>query len=145
MNTILVKDLMIRQPIMIHEDNNLIEAAKKMKEQECGILPVGNKQNLIGVITDRDIIVRGIACGVDPNITQVYSCMTSYIYFCHDSDNLEKALDIMLKQDVGRLLVYDNQLKVCGIITLGSILRHTMSTARVKECINQFAANDFTD
>lgn len=147
MNTnILVKDIMTVHPTMVHHNSTLVEAAKKMKEMDCGILPVvGSELSLIGVMTDRDIITRGIAAGVEPNTTAVNTCMTNYIYFCYDTDNLENALNKMLEQDIGRLLVYDSNDKPCGIITWGSIIRHTMGKAKVNEYITETTESEFTD
>lgn len=145
MNAVLVKNLMTPYPMVISQNATLVEAAKKMNELKCGILPVGSRLNLVGMITDRDIVVRGIAVGVDPHVAQVHSCMTNYMYFCHDTDTLEDALNEMLKEDVGRLLVYDNNRKICGIITLGSVIRHTVGKVKVKEFITGCAENNFTD
>jgi predicted transcriptional regulator len=118
-----VKELMRAQPVIVAADATLKEAAQKMKSVDCGVLPVGSWDRLEGIITDRDIVIRAVADGIDPATATVRSCMTSEIFYCNDSDTLEQAAEKMREHDVSRLVVKDSSGKPCGIITFGCIMR----------------------
>jgi CBS domain-containing protein len=110
-------------PIFIQPHETLREAARKMKEADCGILPVGSKGALEGIITDRDIVIRAIGDGVDPSKEIVASCMSEKTFSCNENDNLTDAAKMMRKNQVSRLVVKDSKGNISGILSFGSILR----------------------
>lgn len=122
-----VKDLMTTDPIMIAPDATLQEAAQKMKAIDCGILPVGTRQSLQGVITDRDIVIRAVAAGKDIAHEKVSTYMTPDICYCSVQDSIEDAALKMSDNKVSRLLVQDEKQNICGVLTFGHILRHNDS------------------
>ncbi len=128
-----VKELMTPGPIMIDAEAMLDQAAKKMDAMNCGALPVGTDRNLMGVITDRDIVVRCIARGRNPATTPVKDCMTTEAQWCSEDDTLETAAEIMHLHKIGRLLVKNSRGKVTGILSFGNFLRHD---ADPKEIVN---------
>lgn len=130
-----VKDLMKKNPVIIPADTTLKDAAKKMKSVDCGILPVGTKDKIEGIITDRDIVIRGVAEGVDVESATVSQCMTSGICCCSEEDTLDEAAEQMRRHDVSRLLVKDNSGQICGILTFGSILRKDDSLAEIGKVV----------
>jgi predicted transcriptional regulator len=132
-----VKDLMKENPIIIPASTTLKEAAQKMKSVDCGVLPVGTWDNLEGMITDRDIVIRAVAEGVDITSAQVRDYMTSDVFYCSESDTLAQAAEQMRKNDVSRLVVKDASGKACGILTFGRILRedeNLKEIGKVVEC-----------
>lgn len=130
-----VKDIMTKNPTIINKNVTLKNAAEKMRELDCGVLPVGEKDNVYGIITDRDIVIRAIAKGKPPESEQVESCMTSEVFFCNESDTLQQAADTMHKNQVSRLVVKDDNGKVCGILSFGCILRKKASTAEIADVV----------
>jgi len=86
-----VQELMKENPEVIKPDATLREAAQKMKEIECGVLPVGTKDNLQGMITDRDIIIRAVAEGKDPAKEKVRDYMTDEAHACKETETLQDA------------------------------------------------------
>jgi CBS domain-containing protein len=101
---------------------SLAEAAKKMASQDIGSLPVcSDKRKVVGIITDRDITVRAVARGLDPNHTTVQEVMTRDVLSCSADSEIEDACQLMEKRQVRRLLVTDEDDTPVGIVSLGDI------------------------
>lgn len=118
----IVKEFMTPHPGMINPDNTIKAAAKKMKELDCGMLPVGDSDKPIGIITDRDVVIYGIAEGKNPETTQVEEIMTEELIFCFEDDTLEKAADKMNTSGVRRLVVLNDQDRIVGILSTADIV-----------------------
>jgi CBS domain-containing protein len=102
---------------------SLAEAARKMASQDIGSLPVcAESRRVVGIITDRDITVRAVARGMDPNLTRVDEIMTREVLSCPVDSEVEDACDLMEKRQVRRLLVTDGaDHRPVGIVSLGDI------------------------
>lgn len=124
----LVKEAMTENVTYIPSNTTLQEAAKRMHDMDCGFLPIGNSEDgkLLGVVTDRDITVRAIAEGKDPVTATVDEIKTEKVLYCFQDDNLADATESMQKEQVYRLIVLNNRedKKLCGIISLGDMVRH---------------------
>lgn len=123
MRTKLVKDLMETNVELISPDSTLQQAAQKMREIDCGFLPVGTNGFTEGVITDRDIIIRAISEGKDPTQEKVRDYMTTDVCACDETDMLEQAAQLMGDNSVGRLVVQRDGTRLCGVLTFGRMLR----------------------
>jgi CBS domain-containing protein len=100
----------------------LAEAAKKMASQDIGSLPVcTGERKVVGIITDRDITVRAVAHGMDPNRTRVEEVMTRNVLSCSSEADVEAACELMEKRQVRRLLVTGDDDSPVGIVSLGDI------------------------
>lgn len=128
-----VKDLMKTRPCAINQDTTISKAACLMKEVNCGALPVGEENNVVGILTDRDIVLRFVAAGLDTNSTSVKEIMTKKIYTCHENDPLQDATKKMIQHRIGRLAVLDQDNKLTGILSFGSIMRHTPDKALIAD------------
>lgn len=120
---------MTPNPRMIKPTQTAQEAAKIMKEEDFGVLPVGTPDAALGIVTDRDITVRITAEGKDASKTQVQEIMTTKFITCQESDEIEHAAELMRKHDVSRIMVsrFDktaNYETVTGIITMADLLRN---------------------
>ena len=113
-----VNEIMTRNAEMIHSESRIIEAAQKMASLEIGALPVWEGDDLIGMITDRDIAIRAIAQGKDPNKTRVNEVMTPEVFYCFADDNIHEAARVMEEEGVHRLLVLNNEGEPVGFISL---------------------------
>jgi predicted transcriptional regulator len=113
-----VKDIMTRDVEMINSDAKIIEAAQKMKLLEIGALPVWEGDELVGIITDRDITVRAIANGKDPAAAQVSEIMTPQIFYCYQDDDIRHAARMMEEKSVRRLLVLGSESEPVGFLSL---------------------------
>jgi CBS domain-containing protein len=100
----------------------LAEAAKKMASQDIGSLPVCTaERRVVGIITDRDITVRAVARGMDPNRTRVEEVMTRDVLSCSSEAEVEQACELMERRQVRRLLVTADDERPVGIVSLGDI------------------------
>ncbi len=122
MKTIKVKDIMTAEPFIVPPTMVVREAAKRMKDIDCGVLPVGEADKIVGMITDRDITIRVTAEGKDPVKTLVQDVMTKKVYSCDENDDIEDAAEKMRKYNVCRLLVNKGK-KAIGIVTQAELLR----------------------
>lgn len=115
-----VKDCMTRQVRVIGPDQTLEEAAKAMAESDVGALPVANAERLVGMITDRDIAVRGIGCGKGPG-AKVSEVMSDEVMYCFEDDDIEDALQNMGDIQVRRLPVVNENKQLVGIVSLSDL------------------------
>lgn len=118
-----VKDIMCTDVRIINPDTTLREAAECMKERDCGYLPVGRDDRLTGAVTDRDIIVRGLAAGHNPDDTTVDAVMTQKIRYCFENDDVKDAAEKMKEEQIRRLVVLNDAKRMTGVITIGDIAR----------------------
>jgi CBS domain-containing protein len=116
---------------------SLAEAAKKMASQDIGSLPVCSaERRVIGIITDRDITVRAVARGMDPNRTRVEEVMTRDVLSCSSDADVAHACELMEQRQVRRLLVTAEDDRPVGIVSLGDIalcLRESQSGEVLKK------------
>lgn len=116
----IIKDIMSDQVAYVNPDNSVVEAAQLMQKHNIGIIPVCQGANVIGVITDRDIVVRNIAHGKNPQSTPVRDVMTSQVRAVSPEMNLHQAAEIMANNQIRRLPVVDNQ-RLVGMVSLGDL------------------------
>ena len=116
-----VSDVMTREVVSVGPEATLTEAARTMKSFDIGPLPVCEGDQLLGVITDRDITVRATAEGRDPMHTTVSAVMTREIVCCLEADELESAAHLMQRNQLRRLLVVDNRGKLVGIVSMADL------------------------
>lgn len=116
-----VGDVMTTGFEMIDSTSSLIAAAEKMKSLNVGFLPVREGSRLIGLLTDRDIVVRGLAEGLNPGTTQVKDIISSEIVYCYDDDSVEDAVKLMEDHQVRRLIVCGHDQTPVGIVSTGDI------------------------
>ena len=117
-----VSEVMTRDVQTVRPDQPVREAASFMLTADAGSIPVTDGDRLIGMITDRDIAVRGIAKGYGPD-TPVRELMTNDIIAARESDDVEEAASRMGEAQVRRLPVIDDQERLCGIVSLGDLSR----------------------
>lgn len=111
----MTKDVQIADP-----EQTLREAAISMGRLDAGVLPVGENDRLVGMITDRDIAIRGIAEGKGPE-AKIRDVMSTEVRYCFDDDDVEDVLHTMSALKVRRLPVLNRDKRLVGIISLGDI------------------------
>lgn len=114
-------DIMTPNPECVDPDDTLTQAASRMKQCNVGILPVCNNNRMVGVLTDRDIAVRAVAVGLDPNRTAVRTVMSRLIISCFEDQDQEAAARMMAAHQIRRLPVLDRNEHLVGIISLGDL------------------------
>ncbi len=120
----LVKDIMTQDFKLATPEMTLRQAAQLMRDGSFGYLPVGNNDRLTGAVTDRDIVVRGLAEGLGPDAT-IDEVLSETILYCFEDDEVAEAADIMKLEQVRRLAVLSANKRIIGIISLGDIARIT--------------------
>ena len=116
-----VKDVMHRGVTWVEPDTSIREIARMMRENDIGSVPVGENDRLVGIVTDRDIICRGIADGADLTVLRAGDVMSKPIIYCRADDELEYAIRIMEKNKIRRLPVIDEDKRLAGMLALGDI------------------------
>jgi len=115
-----VSDKMTRDVRIIGPDDSIRQAAQCMAECDAGAMPVAADNHLIGMITDRDIAVRGVAQGRGPN-TKVRELMTQEVKYCFEDQDLDQVARNMGEQQLRRLPVVNREKRLVGILSLGDI------------------------
>jgi len=119
-----VSEVMTTDIETVRPEQQAREAARFMLHANAGSIPVTDGERLVGMITDRDIAVRGVALGYGPD-TPVSELMTSGVVSAHANEQVEEAARKMGEAQVRRLPVVDNEQKLVGIVSLGDLARQT--------------------
>jgi len=120
-----VNEIITRNPEVIHPETPLLAAAQKMNSLDIGMLPVCDGERLVGMITDRDITVRGVAQARDPQTTRVDQIMTPEIIYCFDDEDVKDVAKTMEEKQVRRLPVLNRDKRLVGIVSLGDLAVRT--------------------
>ena len=124
-----VKDIMSREVEVIHSNIPVQTAAKKMKTLDVGMLPVRDGELLVGMVTDRDIVVRAIAGGMDPSKTQVKDILTPDVIYCFEDQDVREAAKLMQQNKIRRLIVLNRDKRLAGIVSIGDLAVETVPTS----------------
>lgn len=105
---------------------SIVDAARRMKDLDVGCLPVcGDSDRLIGMITDRDIVIRGVADRRDLEEVKVQDIMTPDVEFCMENQPVEHAARLMREKQIRRLVVLNRNRRLVGIVSLGDLAVET--------------------
>lgn len=119
-----VKEIMTPSVEIIHPETALKDVASRMKTLDIGAIPVGEKDRLVGMVTDRDITVRSVAEGKDPNNTRAQDVMTEPITYCFENQDLEEAATLMKQKQLRRLVVLNDERRMVGMCTMADLVVH---------------------
>ena len=121
-----INECMSRDVCFVNPNCNVFDAARIMNENHIGCIPVcDDKKNVVGVITDRDIVLRTVAYNKDAKQTQVSEVMTTNVYTCKCEQEIREAQDIMEKNQIRRIPIVDSDLKMVGILTTGDLIKNS--------------------
>jgi CBS domain-containing protein len=132
-----LRDIMTKQVQEVPPEATLQEAAQLMKSIDTGALPVCDHHRLIGMITDRDITIRGTASGQSPQQAHVSDVMTNDLIFCYEDEDVEEAARLMEARQIRRLPVLDRSKRLVGIVSLGDIAVRQHNDALSGEVLEQ--------
>jgi len=116
-----IEEVMTRDVEVVRPEDTLRDVAEKMRTLNVGPIPVCDGQKLQGIITDRDIVVRAVSQGMDPNTTPVSRVMTAEVEYIFADEGVEVAARRMREDQIRRLLVVDRDKRLVGILSLGDI------------------------
>jgi CBS domain-containing protein len=124
-----VVEVMTREVCLANPDQSIREIARLMSEHDIGALPVGKDDRLVGMITDRDIAIRGVAEGKGPDV-KVREIMSEQVKYCFEDDDLDELCANMADIQMRRLPVLNHDKRLVGIVSLGDLaVRHASAQA----------------
>jgi CBS domain-containing protein len=120
-----IKEVMTSNPATVEADASVIEAARIMRDEDTGIVPVTENGRLVGTVTDRDIAVRVLAEGKDPQSTTVREIASTDLVTVDPQQELDEALRLMARHQVRRLPVVENDGRLVGIVSQADVARES--------------------
>lgn len=131
-----VSEVMTSDPVTIPVRSTVLDAAKIMKEKDCGILPIIDGDTTVGVVTDRDIVIWAAAEEKNLAETPITDIMSKELVTCQPAELLENIADRMTMSDVRRLVVLDKDGRLAGIISIHDLLLNTGDESITDEVIH---------
>jgi CBS domain-containing protein len=131
----LARDIMTKHVELGNPDMTLKEAAVKMKSGDFGMLPIGENDRLIGSITDRDIVIRGVAEGKDVNSITVRDVMSKGIHYCFEDQDCDEIAKNFSNHQIRRLPVLNRDRRLVGILSLGDLSHSDVNPSKVEETL----------
>jgi CBS domain-containing protein len=118
-----IHEIMARNVECISPGLPISKAAEKMRDEDIGFLPICEHDRVVGTVTDRDITVRSVAQGRDPRLAPVSEIMTSTVFHCYEDDDVETVAAKMREDEVRRMLIFNRNEQLVGVVSLGDIAR----------------------
>jgi CBS domain-containing protein len=136
-----VKDAMHKGVDWVSPDTPVTELAKLMRDHDVGAIPIGENDRLVGMVTDRDIVCKGLTQdNFDTDTTTAREVMTAEIHCCREDEDLVKAVRHMEELKVRRLPVINKSKRMVGILSLGDVSR-SATAELLSECIRSVSAH----
>jgi len=133
-----VKDIMTKNVAYVNPMSTVADAARLMQKHNVGSIPVCDQNGVVGIVTDRDIVVRNVAHGNNPQSTAVKDVMTSQVVTATPDMDVKDVSEIMAKQQVRRLPVVENNMLV-GIVALGDVAADTRFDMEASEALSEIS------
>jgi CBS domain-containing protein len=135
----MIRDLMTRGPRTIDTAGSAVDAARMMRDEDVGLIPIVESDHLVGTVTDRDIAVRLVAEGKSPEKTRVADIASRELVTIDPDQDVDEALRLMAKHQVRRLPVVEEDGKLVGIVAQADIAKHVsaVQTGDVVEKISK--------
>jgi len=138
--TVKIEEIMTVGVEVIRPTDTLLDAAKKMRNLNVGVLPVCFGRRMDGMITDRDITIRAVAEGRDPSNTLVVDVMSPDVVYCYHDDNIEHVEQMMMDAQIRRLPVVSRRTKeLVGIISIGDLATKTGKVQEIGRTLREIS------
>lgn len=118
-----IAQIMTKGVALTDPGTTIREAARTMREENIGALPVGENDRLVGMVTDRDIAVRGVAEDKAPGSCTVRECMSEKVYYVFEDEDENRAAEMMAEHQVRRLPVLNRDKRLVGIVAMADLAR----------------------
>ena len=138
----IVKKCMTTKVALGKPDMSLYEAAKKMRDGDFGFLPIEENDRLVGIITDRDIAVRGVAEGFDPKKATVNEIMSDRVLYCYEDQSLDEVAQNLAENRIRRLPVLNRQKRLVGILSLGDLAQANLNPKQLEATLTRISKHD---
>ena len=136
------KDIMTKNPKCVTPETSVREAARLMKEEDVGVLPVVDRDGsdrLVGIVTDRDIAIRHVAEGHDSSSCPVREAMTSNVRTARENDDVDDVMDVMGKEQIRRIPVINERGALIGIVAQADIVREARDDKKAERTIEKIS------
>ena len=134
-----IRDVMTPNPECVSEKDSIRDVARIMKNSDTGVVPVVDGKKIIGLITDRDIVVRGLAEGKDLENVRVNELMTKSVRSVREDASVNEALELMNSAEIRRVAVVNNNDELVGIVSLGDIASQTNQDGKVGKAVEDIS------
>ena len=134
-------EVMTSDPKVCLATDMAIQAAELMKSEDVGPIPIvsDDKKTLVGLVTDRDLVLQVMAAGLDPKATRLEDVMTAQVAACQSDDDAETAIELMEKHHVRRIPIVDAGGKLVGIISQADIATRLNRPAKTSEVVEEIS------
>ncbi len=136
------QEIMTKNPSTVTPDTKLTEAARLMKDEDIGIVPVveaNGSKKLVGVVTDRDIAIRHVAAGHDSNDCPVREAMSSRLVTARPDDDIDAVMETMGREQVRRIPVVDERGDIVGILAQADLAREAKDERKVEDTVEKIS------
>lgn len=136
------QDIMTKNPRTVTPETRLMEAARLMKDEDVGIVPVvesGASRRLVGVLTDRDITVRHVAEGHDSNQCPVSEAMSDRLVTARPDEDIEDVMETMGREQIRRIPIVDERGDLVGILAQADLAREAHDDDKVEETVEKIS------
>jgi CBS domain-containing protein len=116
-----VREIMTSNVECLGPQASLIEVAQEMKSLDVGFMPICENDRLVGTVTDRDIVIRAVADGLDANTCRARDIMSRDIVYAFEDDDVKTVAEKMREKDVRRILILDKAKRLVGVVSIGDI------------------------
>lgn len=118
-----IRDVMSTAVVVMPPESGLGDLARKMRDEDIGSIPIAENDRLVGMVTDRDLVIRALADGADVRSMDARAVMSPTILYCREDQTVEEVLANMGDRQVRRLPVVDRDKRLVGMISLGDLSR----------------------
>ena len=134
-----LQDIMTSRVVRIHPEETVTVAARALEHYNIGVLPVcGSDGKLCGLVTDRDLVIRCLACGKTPESTQVKEVMTKHIVSAKPDMDAALAAGLMGREQIRRLPVVEEG-RLCGMVSLGDLAQQEQTLYDAGDALNEIS------
>jgi len=133
-----VRDIMTQKVTCVNPESKVIEAAQLMQKHNVGSIPVVDRSGIVGIVTDRDIIVRNIAHGKNPGDTPVRDVMTGQVITASPDMEVDEVTKLMSEKQIRRVPVVENNM-VVGMLALGDLATDNRFTMEASEALSEIS------
>lgn len=123
-----LKDIMTTDVLVVTPETPIRDVARKMEQNDIGAVPVCDGQKIMGMVTDRDICIKVVGHGVNPEECRVNEVMTSPPVWCYEDCEVDEAARLMETRQIRRLIVVDRDKKLVGVVALGDVATRANQT-----------------
>lgn len=135
------REVMTRNVKTVRRDSSLKEVAQLMKDEDCGVVPVVDERgSLVGIITDRDLVIRAFTGGKTPDQLRAGDVMTDDVECVHPDESIHSVIELMGKRQIRRIPVVDRDDRVLGIISMGDIANRADYDEELQEALDRVSA-----